>query len=315
MSFKKLFLPLGLIVAFTAGLAYPPPGIAFKSLGLVPYLVGTIFLINGYSTKTEELPRDHSFLLTLIFGGIVALLVGPFIGLGVGKTLAIEAVFATGLIVMSAMPPTLSSGIIIVDSAEGNNAWAIIMTVSLSFIAILTIPFMLSLTLAIGGEATISPGLLMRKLALMVLLPFTVGFAAKKIIKKNTPTPVKYIPTLCIIFIVWGAVSASARQLADMPLRDFAMIIPAVLLVHLILLGINYTGGRYLLKLKQPENRALFFVCSQKTLPVALSVLTALSLVSPQTLIICICFHFLQIIFDSSLAARLPVIAYQTAPE
>jgi len=212
------------------------------------------------------------------------------------------------------MPSTLSSGIVISDSAEGNNAWAIIITVTLSVVSILTIPFMLSLTLSIGGEASVSPALLMRKLALMVLLPFTVGFVAKRIFRKNAPAPIKYFPTFCIIFIIWGAVSNSAKQLAELPLGHFAMIVPAVMLVHLILLGINYVGGRYWLKLKQAENRALFFVCSQKTLPVALSVLTALSLISPQTIIICVCFHFLQIIFDSFMVARLPVIAPETLP-
>ncbi len=315
MSFKKLFLPVGLIVAFAVGLCYPPPGEVFKSWGLTSFLVGLIFLINGYGTKTEEIPRDRSFFTALIFGGIAALLVGPFIGLGVGKSLALETAFAAGLIVMSAMPPTLSSGIVITDSAEGSVVWAIIFTVALNVMSILTIPFVLSMTLNAGEGVDVSPMVLMRKLALMVLLPFIVGFVLKKFIKKNTPVPVKYLPTLCIIFIVWGAVSASADRLTSMPLKDFILIIPAVMLVHTILLGINYVLGRYCLRLDQTKNRALFFVCSQKTLPVAISVLTALSIISPPALIICVCFHFLQIIIDSFLAARLPQIKCKVPAE
>jgi sodium/bile acid cotransporter 7 len=87
------------------------------------------------------------------------------------------------------------------------------------------------------------------------------------------------------------------------------------MLVHTILLGINYVLGRYCLRLDQTKNRALFFVCSQKTLPVAISVLTALSIISPPALIICVCFHFLQIIIDSFLAARLPQIKYKVPAE
>ena len=77
--------------------------------------------------------------------------------------------------------------------------------------------------------------------------------------------------------------------------------------MHGVLLVINGTAGKYLLGLKVPENKALLFVASQKTLPISISILAALGDKTALALLTCIVFHFWQLLVDSIISAKMAV--------
>ncbi len=304
---KGLFLPVGLILSFISAWFIPEPGTTLKELGLIPWMVITIFLINGYQTNLKEIPRDRSFFSALIFGGIISLIIGPLIGLGVAEIFALPAGLALGLIVKATVPPTLSTCIVMTQLTNGFPLWALVMTVTLNIVGVFTIPFMLGMTLGGSTEITISPLPLLQKLMFLVLLPFIIGLAVKKLSLIN-PKPIllQYLPSSCVILTVWMALSESHEVLLNLSLPILLKITGAALAVHLTLMALSLLAS-LILKLEPAARLAMLFTISQKTLPVAVSVLTALNLDIPvgEAVLVCVTFHFLMLFTDSLIAPKL----------
>lgn len=302
---KKLFLSVGLILAVIVGLTVSAPGATLKSMDITPWLVVIIFLINGYQTKLNAGHFSGKLIMTFVFAVILGLFISPVIAVLIAETLNISLAIALGLLVMSSMPPTLSSGIVLTENAEGNIVWAMLLTVGMNLLAIFTIPFILSVCMTVEGEVHVSSIDLLWKLLKMVLIPFLAGKTLSIIIRKKLPYPATFIPSICVVLAVWVAVSSAAEKIVSAGFMNLLLIVILVASIHIFLLVANKIAGKKLLKLSKKEAVALLFVGSQKTLPISISVLAALSSQKvPGTglaLIVCICFHFFQLLLDSSL--------------
>lgn len=278
-------------------------------------MVITIFLINGFQTNLSELPRDRSFILALVLGGIISLIISPLIGLGVAEIFALPAGLALGLIVKATVPPTLSTCIVMTQLTNGFPLWSLVMTVSLNIIGVFTIPFMLGITLENSTNITIEPLPLLQKLMLLVLLPFIAGLITKQVSTINPKHIVmQYLPSTCVILTVWMALSESHDVLLKLEPSTLFSIAGAALTVHLILMVLSVLAS-LLLKLEPAARLAMMFTISQKTLPVAVSVLTALNLNIPvgEAVLVCVTFHFLMLFTDSLIAPRLKLKSPQVA--
>lgn len=299
--FKKLFLPVGLVLAIAVAWWLPAPGIWLKGHQAVPLLVVVIFLINGWSVRLAGSRLDRSFFLALFCASLLSLGIGPVVGTLLTRLLGLEGAVAAGLIVMASVPVTLSSATVVTEVSGGNRAWSLLMTIGMSLLGILTIPVMVQLCLG-GGEVAVDAWGLLRKLALLVLLPFAAGHGGRRLVSWKTPAAVRQVPSACVILTVYAAFAASRSELS----RIDALLLPRVLAgalgTHLILLALA-VGGAVVQRLGVSECKAFCFVSSQKTLPVAISVLAALSCDSALALLPCLVFHFAQLIFDSALAA------------
>ncbi|MCI5168446.1 MAG: hypothetical protein D3903_20735 [Candidatus Electrothrix sp. GM3_4] len=84
---------------------------------------------------------------------------------------------------------------------------------------------------------------------------------------------------------------------------QYLTILFSVSLVHFLLLGINSQAAK-LFKLNPEDSKALLFVASQKTLPISLAVLAGLHQDTGNAVIVCLLFHFVQLLVDSMLASR-----------
>ncbi len=304
---KSLFLPVGLIITFIIAWFLPEPGTYLKQIGLIPWMVITIFLINGYQTNLSELPRDKTFFSALIVGGLISLIISPLVGLGMSTLFSLPAGFALGLIVKATVPPTLSTCIVMTQLSNGYPLWALIMTVALNIVGVFTIPFMLGLTLDNGADISIEPLPLLQKLMLLVLLPFILGLLAKRVMSLNPKHVVlQYLPSGCVIATVWMALSESSEILYQIEPLSLVKIALAALSVHFILMGLSVIAS-LLLKLDPAAKLAMLFTVSQKTLPVAVSVLTAMNLDIPvgEAVLVCVTFHFLMLFCDSMIAPKL----------
>jgi solute carrier family 10 (sodium/bile acid cotransporter), member 7 len=311
MLFKKFFLPIGLILAGVAAIISGDPGSWLKQAGAVRLFIIIIFLVNGYQLKLVDFKLEKGFIKTFIWAVFISLLCGPFIGQAIGSIVGLTGALALGLVVMSAVPSTLSSGIVITEVSGGNRLWALFLTIGLNIVGIFTIPFMLKLTLHASEKIEISPWPLFFKLFTYVLVPLLVGMLVRNLISgKDFSKKVKYIPSTCVILTVWVAISASRTLLISVPLMDYVYIIIAVLAVHLILLAVNAIVGKFILKLARPANKALIFTASQKTLPIAIGVLAVLGDQVAPALLTCLLFHFGQLLIDSILAAKMHKKSY-----
>lgn len=302
---KNYFLPVGLLLAFLVAWLDPEPGALLQQMGLIPWMVVIIFLINGYQTNLKQLPRGRGIISGSIVGIVISLLISPFVGLIVASTLALPVGAVVGLVIMSTVPPTLSSGIVMTQIAGGNVPKALFLTILLNLVGIFTIPFMLQLTLESVGIITISPWPLLTQLILIVLIPFVVGMVLKLVV--HIPTRhwlLRYLPSFCVVGTVWMSVSASADTLREINLVLLLLMVVGGFAVHGTLLLLCWLS-RYVYQPEPSEWRALLFTASQKTLPVAIGVLTALHQPIGLAMVVCIVFHFMQLFIDSIIASKM----------
>ncbi len=304
MNLKKLFLPVGLVLAIAGALGFPAAGIWLKQNNFVPFFVVAIFLISGWKFSLRNAKLNHKFVYSIILAIIISLFTAPFIGVATVEIFQFEAMAALGLIVTCCVPVTLSSATVITEVAHGNAVWALLMTVIMNLTGIFTIPLMLKLSVEEAEGINISAWNLLIKLILLVLLPFAAGMAARKLTKRKTKAFVAYIPSICVILTVYAAAAASRDLLYKCSLSEISLLTSAVFSIHAILMLIAWAGGK-LIKLETPELKALIFISSQKTLPLSISVLALLCKNPGAAIIPCLLFHFTQLFVDSAIAARL----------
>lgn len=299
------FLPVGLLLAFLVAWLVPQPGEALQQLGMIPWMVVTIFLVNGYQTVLSQMPRSVKLWSTALIAILINLLISPFLGAALAWLLALPAAAAIGLIVTATVPSTLSSGIVMTQLAEGDGFKALFLTILLNLLGVFTIPFLLPVVLGNIGSLELSPWPLLKQLLIIVLIPFVLGMLGRRIIQLPPHHwLIRYLPSSCVILTVWMSVSASSETLRQISLPLILSLIVAALLLHGALL-LLCLGSRQLNRPGRGEWIALLFTASQKTLPVAVGVLAALDQPIGVALVACILFHFLQLLVDSMLAARL----------
>jgi solute carrier family 10 (sodium/bile acid cotransporter), member 7 len=302
MTFKSLYLPIGLIIALITSFLAKDFGVYLKENDAVPWFIVLIFLINGFQFADRKLHFSKNLLISLIIGAIIVFCVAPFLALLANKFMALPFACAVGLIVISTMPPTISSGIVITNNSGGDVPKAIFFTLILNGLGVFIIPFILGFFLNKGIELQIDSLPLLKKMSLLILFPFIIGVLMKKLVlvnsKINSLKWIGYIPSTCVIFTVYVSLSFSIDKLMNTPLALLPKIIISVILVHVLLLLIT-TLFTKITKTNKEQSIAFIFVCSQKTLPVAMSVLAVIGDPTGLALIVCIIFHFLQLLIDS----------------
>ena len=312
--FRKLFLPLGIAVSIAISFIWPEPGIAFKALRCGEYLTANnlmiviTFLVCGWNVDIGAIRFDRKFAVLFLGGAIMSLILSPLIGVGVAKIFRLAALPATGLIVAAAMPPTLSSGIVLTETANGNSLLSILMTVGYNLLSVTTIPLMLALCISSEGEVDTNPVKMFIQLLVLVLLPSIVGFTAGKLAKRKLPPIFTYISSTAVIMLVWGFFSASCAHFKQHPVSSLLHEGAGALVLHSALLAIVWYGSA-LLKIGVAERKALLFTGVSKTITITITILTIIGATTGAALVPALVYYFLQSIVDSSLAGKMGLSA------
>ncbi|CAK8716644.1 Bile acid:sodium symporter [Candidatus Electrothrix laxa] len=306
---RQLFLPLGLLLAAFFALTLPQAGVVFADHSGIKLTIIIIFMVSGYQTGTAGTPLDKGLLHIFLTAAAVSLLMAPLLGLAVGRLLALPPFLVIGLLIICAVPPTLSSGIVITGISRGNTVLALMLTISLNLIGTLTLPTILHLCLnKASGPVIIDQCALFTKMLLLVLLPFIIGKTLRvilnKLLNKQRISPNwSYVNSSCVILAVYISLAISRQEFFRTDAGQYLAVLFSVSLVHFLLLGVN-TQAAKLLKLNAEDSKALLFVASQKTLPGSLAVLAGLRQDTGNAVIVCLLFHFVQLLIDSALASR-----------
>ncbi len=315
--FRKLFLPLGIAVSIAISFIWPEPGIAFKALRYGEHLTANnlmiviTFLVCGWNVDVGATRFDRKFALLFLGGAIMSLIISPLIGVGVARIFRLAALPATGLIVAAAMPPTLSSGIVLTETANGNSLLSILMTVGYNLLSVTTIPLMLALCISSEGEVDTNPVKMFVQLLVLVLLPSIVGFTAGKLAKRKLPPVFTYISSTAVIMLVWGFFSASCAHFKQHPVSALLHEGAGALVLHSVLLAMVWYGSA-LLKIGIPERKALLFTGVSKTITITITILTIIGATTGAALVPALVYYFLQSIVDSSLAGKMGLSAGKT---
>ncbi|MCI5120852.1 MAG: bile acid:sodium symporter, partial [Candidatus Electrothrix sp. AUS4] len=113
-----------------------------------------------------------------------------------------------------------------------------------------------------------------------------------------------YVNSSCVILAVYISLAVSRQEFFNTGLGEYLAVLSSVSLVHLLLLAMNGLSAKTL-QLNSEDAKALLFVGSQKTLPVSLAVLAGLHQNTGNAVVVCLLFHFVQLLVDSVLASCL----------
>ena len=309
---RRQMLPVGLLSVAIIGLVWPTPGRLMGQLPTQYIAVSGIFICSGLLLRTDEIRTALRAWRATTWGVLSILFITPAIGGILAFRVPMDPAFQLGRALFVCMPTTLSSGIALTTQARGNTALALLLTVVTNLAGIFTIPFVLVAVLGTLGKVELSAWDLLVKLCLSILLPLLFGRWLRQHIQTwvdANRARITVFSNLALISIPWMKFSESSDRLAAVALTNLLVLVAAGLVVHTVFLALNTAASR-VLNLEQAQRKAVVLMASQKTLPVALTVLALIpdSAVSADVkgliAIPCITSHLGQIFVDAILATR-----------
>jgi len=309
---RRQMLPAGLITVAFIGLVWPEPGRYMGRLPTQYVAVSIIFICSGLVLRTADVRAAFSAWPATLWGCLAILLITPVIGVLLAFRVPIDPNFQLGLALFCCMPTTLSSGIALTTQARGNVAQALMLTVLSNLVGIFTVPFVLALLLGALGHVELSALDLLAKLCLTILLPLSAGRYLRRFAHQWIDAnrgKITATSNLALISVPWMKFSESSERLAQIALSNLLVLVVAGLAIHALFLALN-DGASRLFRFQLAARKAVVILASQKTLPVALTVLAVIpdQALSPEVkglvAIPCITFHLGQIFTDAVVATR-----------
>lgn len=274
-----------------------------NDLSAVYLLIFILFFINGYLLELKKSDLSLKLGLSFIILSSVSLVICPVLLSYLIKNVNLSHSLLDGILIMSAVPTTLSSGIVITEISRGKQSWALYLTVGMNLLGIMTLPFVLSFILK-KQDILLPTSELLFKLLVLVLIPIITGYSLKKILEKPTNQYLSTLPSLCVLCTIAIFIGSSKDSLQKLNYQDLPAVLLICVMIHCTLLIVVYLTSK-LLHLSCRELKGVLFVGSQKTLPLAMTILAILFADPGLYILPCLCFHFFQLIFDSFIASRM----------
>lgn len=301
---KKYLLPIGIFFAMALGILVPAVGLTVRSIIGTNPLIAIIFLLCGWETDLNECRFTRKTLAIFISGALLALIISPWMASVLAHVMRLGEQATFGLIVISAVPPTLSSGIVFTKNAQGNVFLAMTVTIGYNIIGVFTMPPMIAWCLSSCVELDISPLKLFLQMCLYIILPFVIGGGLKYLCHVNCPKWLAHIPSICVILLLISFFADFRKMLLVSPASLLIASAFAGILLHLLQLAIIWYGG-FLAGFTEGDRKALLFTAGTKTLSVTLTVLTFLNAGTGLAAVPCTVFYTVQMLLDSMLSAHM----------
>jgi sodium/bile acid cotransporter 7 len=269
--------------------------------------VAAALFIMAWSLQSRSLFRSliHPFpalwALVISFGALPALAWS-------GGWLLPDADLRLGLLIIASVPCTLASAVLWTWMAGGNGATALLTVLLTTAVSWLATPAWL----ACGAGATVSdlPGM-MRGLFLVLIVPVGVGQLSRAVrpLARTADRHKTLLDTISRLLVLSIVVKAAVDvhdklggQSASLALGGFSAAVVLCIGTHLAALAGGFWSSR-LLNFDRPEQIAVAFSGSQKTLPVSLYLFDCYFKESyPLALLPILVYHVGQLIVDTVIA-------------
>lgn len=323
------FLPLALLSALAAGFVFPSAGVLASKLQLHYFATCGIFFLQGLCLRRGEAMKALSLTGCVAFGLASILLFTPMAAFLALQVPVEPHALALGLAVFCCGPTTLSTGVTLTGVVGGNTALALLLTVGSNLLSIFTMPFILPFVLSSAGvgHLSLSPWPLLKQLLLIILLPLAAGSLVRSQFQEvahfvdTQRKLVQYCTAFLLSLVPWMQVSMAVSQQVSLSGGAICTILLAGAGLHLLMMLFNMSATR-LLKLGGADpieaaraSWAIVLVCSQKTLPVAIVVLSkmgsSLGESAGLAVIPCVICHLLQIVMDSLMVSHIAKVSQQ----
>ncbi|CAE8617634.1 unnamed protein product [Polarella glacialis] len=261
--------------------------------------------LDSVSDAVQPKALGLSIVLVLF---VTPLAAWPIMYFGRGR---VDETLLQGMALFCVVPTTLSSGVTMVTQAKGNVSLAVLLTTVTNLLGVLTMPF--SVSQIFSASVPIKPVDMLFELLWLTLVPLVLGMTlrrASSTIKEFAKAQKKTLglgQNSCILLVVWLMTSGAQQQIVHSSSGDLGSCLVMAGAVHLAFRVVGYLVAEAA-QLPGREWVTLVLMCSQKSLPVCVSVLSALP---PQLreksglmIVPCIMAHAAQLIIDSMLAVR-----------
>jgi sodium/bile acid cotransporter 7 len=214
-----------------------------------------------------------------------------------------------GLMIAVAAPCTLASAAVWTRQAGGNDAVSMLVTITTNLLCFLLTPFWLLVSIG-RGDVELPAGQMVAKLAILVVAPIVAAQLTRLYRPVATwatqwKRPLSMLAQCGILTIVLVGAIQAAKRLAGsqagqtLLAADLVWMIALVSAVHVAALVAGLLLAR-IIGLCRPEQIAVAFAGSQKTLMVGLFVATSLGV----TILPMVAYHVCQLVIDTLVADR-----------
>lgn len=304
---RRWFL-LALVVVLIAGMGWP------HTMGSIAHwlprhlIVAVVMFIMALPLETSVLwsavrRPGPAWLAAGINSGVA-----PPLGWLVSRLLPMD--LAVGVILAACVPCTLATAAVWTRRAGGNDAVAFLVTMITNLACFLVVPAWLLLLVGVRADVDFR-GIVLGLISLVVL-----PIIGAQLLRQWRPvgawangrvvmlSSLAQLGVLLMVFV--GAVGAGSKlaaveQDSIVSAHNIALMIAAVVTVHVALLGIGFALSR-LLRIARAEAIAVAFAGSQKTLMVGAYLALA---VGPLAILPMVAYHASQLVIDTLIADRL----------
>jgi len=242
-----------------------------------------IFLNSGLALRVTEMSKAVSRLK--LIGGILAtnMFVVPIVAFIAVKALKpfemVEDAVLTGFLVVSCMPPPVSSAVILTRAVGGNDAVAICTSAIGSFLGLLVTPATLLVVTGIKMNAPVLE--IMMKLGMTVIFPLLLGQAIRykmdeRIAKCRIPHSL--ISNILLLLIIYSTFCNTFSQNLQINAQSLLFTCVFIVIFQCVLLYSFWKiGGKLLVSNETKDSKgdviAVMFCCSHKSLTLGIPLL------------------------------------------
>lgn len=169
-----------LVLCDSSGLIVTP-GLWLKKHYGPEFSIIVIFLLSGIALDMRQVRQGFADCSGTAASLVIIFVAGPLIALAF-SILPLPTGVVIGMILVGVMPSTLSSGVVMTGAAGGNMAHALLITILANSLAVVTIPFTLTLFHTFTGDSQaveIKQLPIMIKIGTLVLSPRGGNFSPK----------------------------------------------------------------------------------------------------------------------------------------
>ncbi|MBI4028315.1 MAG: bile acid:sodium symporter [Verrucomicrobia bacterium] len=302
---------VGLLVVAVFALLNPT-GLAAFAAGVLKRNHGTqlgiaaIFLLSGLDLEWDHIREAicdwKATLLSL--GAIFAL--APLLAWLLAHATSSQGI-RLGLLLISVVPTTLASGVVMCSTAGGRVAHALLITILANCLSIVIVPTELALLTASEGLNIVLPRSKMSwDIFILVLVPLLAGMGLRKGLARHiTALPFRLnVLSRGIILIMFFIGASEGRASILGGGSQVAAALFLVVMLHLSLAAVLWAIIR-VLRWEAGRRESVFLMGIQKTLPMSIWLQTTFFPAHGLALAVCVFYHITQLLIDSWFAARL----------
>lgn len=224
---------------------------------LLPVALGIIMLGLGLSLTIADFARVARYPKAVLVGLVMQTGILPLAALGLSLAFQLPPELAVGMMLLAASPGGATANIYS-HLARGDVALNITLTAINSALSLITLPFIVSLSLAffLGREAYVPPPFhKVMEVGVIILGPVAVGMFVRAQAARFAARMEKPIRVFSVLLLALLVAAAVAQEWANLG-KHFAAVGLACLLFNLISLGLGYFAPR-LVRLPQKQAIAI----------------------------------------------------------